>query len=279
MELIAKPIIDKEIEKIKNIDCINNVCLVVYQIDNDSASCSYIKSKTKMFNDVNAKCIVKHFDSNETSAKDIENEIIKDNNNNSINGIIIQQPVPQEYKYLTNIVSCDKDVDGFVKNSKFVSCTALGICDLINYYNISTENKNVVIVGRSNEVGKPLCNILSNKQYNANVTLLHSKTSLYNMNYFLREADVVIGCCGVANIINMSLSKHGTTFINVGMSRIEDKTKKCGYTTFGDIDLTNKYLFNKYNYTPVFGSTGPLTVLNLLKNTILAYQIQHKSLD
>ena len=274
MELIAQPIIDEYIASLQNDnETLKKVKLVVYQIDNDGPSCSYVKSKVNMFNKVGAICTVKHFDSSISKPSDIIEEVKKDNEDSAVSGIIVQNPVPKGYEIIAQFINPYKDVDGFLKNSSHEPCTPLGVVKLLASYNIDTINKNVVIVGRSREVGLPLANMLSSKRNNANVTLLHSKTSEANLKMYLNNADIVVGCCGVADLIKTQDCKDGAVLINIGMTRIKDNSTKCGYKTHGDINIINSTdnLERFKGYTPILGSTGPMTVLALLSNTIDSY--------
>ncbi|MBS4015470.1 MAG: bifunctional methylenetetrahydrofolate dehydrogenase/methenyltetrahydrofolate cyclohydrolase FolD [Candidatus Latescibacteria bacterium] len=212
--------------------------------------------------------------------------IIEDwNQNKEVNGILVQMPLPKhiEHQKVLDTISPLKDVDGLSvfnlgrllagQSPYFYPCTPLGIVEILKSYNISTEGKHCVIVGRGELVGKPLANMLLRKEKTANatVTVCHSKTP--DISYFTKQADIVIVAIGQAQFLKRDMVKQGTVIVDVGVNRInvsEKKTKLVGDVDFEAVkDLASAI-------TPVPGGVGPMTVTMLLKNTIQAAKIQNR---
>lgn len=205
-------------------------------------------------------------------------EIKKLNENPDIDGFIVQLPLPKhinEQKVLLAI-DPDKDVDGFhptnfgrmaLELEAFIPATPFGILELIRRYNIPTEGKNVVVIGRSDIVGKPMSILLSQKEWNATVTLTHSRTK--NLSEYTQKADIVIVALGKPYFLKADMIKEGATIIDVGITRINDENSKKGYKIAGDVDYEN--VKDKAGFiTPVPGGVGPMTIAMLMKNTLLA---------
>lgn len=204
-------------------------------------------------------------------------EIRKLNENPDIDGFIVQLPLPKhinEQKVLLAIAP-DKDVDGFhptnfgrmaLELEAFIPATPFGILELIRRYNIPTEGKNVVVIGRSDIVGKPMSILLSQKEWNATVTLTHSRTK--NLSEYTQKADIVIVALGKPYFLKADMIKEGATIIDVGITRINDENSKKGYKIAGDVDYEN--VKDKAGFiTPVPGGVGPMTIAMLMKNTLL----------
>jgi len=250
--------------------------LAVILIGNDSASKIYVNSKHKTF--IKMKCLSEIFSLDE-KVEEIEvlKLINKLNNDHSIHGILVQLPAPKHLNESNIINSLDpnKDVDGLhPMNSgnllqgkpNFIPCTPYGCIKILEYYNIDPNSKDVVIVGRSNLVGKPLFALLSQKFEigNATVTLCHTGTK--NLSEYTKKADIIIAAVGIPNIITKDMIKEGSVLIDVGINRINDDTEK-GYHIVGDIDFEN-ILDKASGVTPVPGGVGVMTVTMLLYNTI-----------
>lgn len=245
-------------------------CLAVIQIGNDPASEIYIKAKEKACNEVGI--YFKHIKFEET-AREIEviNKILELNNDEYVNGILLQLPLPEKFnkEKLINYIARNKDVDGLtdinvgklVNHKKsLVSCTPQGIMELLKTYEIEVSGKNVVIVGRSNLVGKPLISLFLNKD--ATVTICHSKTN--NLAEFTKNADILIVAVGHKHLITKDMVKDGSVVIDVGINREDGKL-------YGDVDFDN--VKDKVSYiTPVPGGVGPMTVAMLLKNVNDTYK-------
>lgn len=255
----------KEIEVLDD-----KLTLCVVQIGNDEASSVYVKQKEKMSNELGINFYHAKYD-NDISEEELEKEIIKINEDNNITGIIIQLPIPKKFdaNKLINLISSNKDVDGLTNENKvklynnedsILPCTPFGILELLDYYKIDVEGKNIVIVGRSLLVSKPLFNLLLNK--NATVTMCHSKT--IDLPSITRNADILVSATGNPHLVTEDMVKEGAVVIDVGISRVNNKL-------VGDVDFENAYKKASY-ITPVPGGVGPMTVTMLMKNTIEAYK-------
>ena len=239
-------------------------CLAVIQIGNDPASDIYIKAKEKACNETGIYFKYIKF---EETAKEIEviNKIVELNNDEYVNGILLQLPLPEKFntEKLINYIARNKDVDGLtdinagklVNNKNCITpCTPKGIMELLSAYDIEISGKNVVIVGRSNLVGKPLMSLFLNK--NATVTVCHSKTN--NLEEFTKNADILVVAVGKKHLITSEMVKDGAVVIDVGINRDKDNL-------YGDVDFDE--VSKKASYiTPVPGGVGPMTVAMLLKN-------------
>ena len=258
--------------------------LVAILVGSDPASTFYVKSKMKSCAQVGFKSTNLNFDSDITEDQ-LLFEIEKLNNDESVDGFIVQLPLPGHINVDNVLAAVDpeKDVDGFhpfnlgkliLGIDTFVPATPLGILEMIKRYKIETEGKDVVILGRSNIVGKPLSISLVQKQYpgNATVTLAHSKTK--NLKEKLKKADILVAAIGISEFVKEDMVKDGAIVIDVGINRVEDKSKKSGYRITGDVDFKN--VASKCSYiTPVPGGVGLMTVVSLLLNTLKSYKKRH----
>jgi len=248
-------------------------------VGNDGASQTYVSSKVKACQKVgfNSTLIELPEDITEEQLLD-EIELL--NKDNDIDGFIVQLPLPKhidEQKVLM-LVNPDKDVDGFHPTNVgrmtldlpcYLPATPFGIMELLERYNIETSGKNVVVIGRSHIVGRPISILMSQKRKagNATVTLVHSRTK--NIEEFTKKADIIIVALGVPEFLKANMVKEGVTIIDVGITRVKDPSKKRGYRLSGDVDFEN--VSKKAAFiTPVPGGVGPMTIAMLLKNTLLA---------
>ena len=253
--------------------------LVAVLVGNDGASLTYVGSKVRSCEKIGFKSTLIHLDEN-ISEEELISEIDKLNNNNKIDGYIVQLPLPKhinEEKILM-MGNPDKDVDGFhpfnfgkmAQNmDSFIPATPYGIIELIDRYGIETEGKNTVVIGRSNIVGRPMSILMSNKSEpgNSTVTLVHSRTP--DIPSFTKKADIIIVALGIPNFLKSEMIKQDSVVIDVGITRVEDKTKARGYRIVGDVDFES--VKNKVSHiTPVPGGVGPMTIAMLLKNTLKA---------
>ncbi len=245
-------------------------CLAVIQIGNDEASNVYISAKQKACSEVGI--YLKHIKFDEESREiEIINKIIELNNDEYVHGILLQLPIPEKFneEKLINYISRNKDVDGLtdinvgklINNKKcLVSCTPQGIIKLLEESGVSIPGKNVVIVGRSKLVGKPLISLFLNND--ATVTVCHSKTS--NLKEFTKNADILVVAVGKKHLITEDMVKKDSVVIDVGINRIDGKL-------YGDVDYEN--VKNKVSLiTPVPGGVGPMTVAMLLCNVNTVYK-------
>ena len=215
-----------------------------------------------------------------TSDEELLEKIHELNTNDDIDGFIVQLPLPDqidEQKVLM-AVDPDKDVDGFHPTNvgrmtldlpTFLPATPFGILELLERYDIETSGKNVVVMGRSHIVGRPMSILMSQKRKagDATVTVVHSRSK--NLEEITRGADIIVAAIGISEFLTGDMVKEGATIIDVGITRVEDKTRKRGYRLAGDVDFES--VSKKAAYiTPVPGGVGPMTIAMLLKNTLQA---------
>ena len=268
--VIKNNILDEVREEVLKLD--KKLKLVVIYIGNDSSTDIYIKQKKKMCEYVGYDFDLIRLD-NDVIDEDVISLIDKLNNDSSVTGIMVQLPLPKQMdmnKIINSIIPC-KDVDGltslnrgnlFSGNYSLVSCTALGIIELLHRYNISLAYKNIVIVGRSNLVSKPLEMLLLDED--ATVTVCHSKTN--NLSMYTKTADILVVSVGKTKLITVDMIKDGSIVIDVGINTIDDGI--CGDVDFSSVKEKVKYI------TPVPGGVGPMTVAMLAKNILSAYKMQ-----
>lgn len=246
--------------------------LAVITIGDDEASKVYVNNKRKSCEQVGISFM--HFDYlSEVKESVVINKIKELNKDVSVNGIIVQLPIPDNFNVdkIINTIDVSKDVDGLTNESKIrrmnnksslIPCTTKGILELLDYYKINMESKRVVVVGRSELVGTPTYQECLKR--NATVTICHSKTK--DLGSITREADILIVATGHKYLIDKNMIKEGCVIIDVGISRDNGKL-------YGDV---NPNVSGKCSYlTPVPGGVGPMTVVMLLKNTFIAYKSQH----
>ena len=250
-------------------------------VGNDGASLTYVGSKVRACDYVGFKSTLIRLDDS-ISEKLLLDNINSLNNNNEIDGFIVQLPLPKSIDQEKVLLSINpkKDVDGFhptnfgqmaLEMESFIPATPYGIIELLERYNIETSGKNCVVIGRSNIVGRPISILLSQKsgKGNATVILTHSKTK--NLEFFTKRADIIISALGIPEFLKSEMVKEDAVIIDVGITRVIDKTKKKGYVIKGDVDFLN--VSKKASaITPVPGGVGPMTISMLLKNTLLACQ-------
>ena len=254
-------------------------CLAAIIVGDNPASKLYVNSKAKTFKKMNCNSEIFTFDS-DIDEKDLISLIDKINHNSKFHGILVQLPLPEHLneKKILEKIKPEKDVDGFHPknqgylmqgNPSFIPCTPYGCLKILEYYNIDTNGKNIVVVGRSNIVGKPIASLLSqNTNYgNGTVTLCHSRTE--NLSDFTKKADIIIAAVGVPKLIKEDMIKDGAHIIDVGINRIDDKSREKGYRVVGDVDFDN-VLDKVSSITPVPGGVGVMTVTMLLSNTVKA---------
>ncbi len=254
-----------------------NPRLAVIMVGDNPASKVYVRNKSKACQEVGVEYEEYLLDSNITQ-KDLIDLIKKLNNDKNINGILLQSPIPKhlDINEAFRTIDYNKDVDGFhpmnvgkltLGEDTFVSCTPYGVMRMFEEYNIDLCGKNVVILGRSNIVGKPLTQCCLNK--NATITVCHSKTQ--NTKKLTKEADIVISAIGKPKFITEDMIKEGAIVIDVGINRDENGK------IVGDVDFEN--VKQKASYiTPVPGGVGPMTVAMLINNVIKAAKNQNEKI-
>lgn len=257
--------------------------LATILVGEDPASKVYVGSKIKACEQIGMKSFHNPLPA-DASEQEITDLIKKLNENEEVNGILLQLPLPngQNPDKCIRAISPDKDVDGLhpynagmltlvkswdeiVKQKLLVSCTPMGVIYLLKYSNIDISGKNVVVVGRSNLVGKPVSMLMLAN--NATVTMAHSRTQ--NLKEITKKADIVIAAIGKAKFLNNEYIKDGATVIDVGINRGADKK------LYGDVDFESVKDMN-INITPVPGGVGPMTITMLLHNTLLSFERQCK---
>lgn len=255
--------------------------LVAILVGENPASQIYVKSKGKACEQIGMMGKTEIL-STDTTEEELLNLVNQYNEDPNFHGILVQLPLPAHINgdKIIEAIKPEKDVDGFhpvnvgrlvIGKDSLRSCTPAGIQELLKRYKIATKGKHVVIVGRSNIVGKPIANIMVQKEEFANsiVTVCHSAAE--DLSYFTKQADILIAAIGKAEFITADMVKEGVVVIDVGINRVEDASKKRGYRLVGDVDFND--VSQKCSYiTPVPGGVGPMTIAMLLKNTFKAYQ-------
>ena len=255
--------------------------LVAVLVGDDGASLTYVSNKVASCKQVGFKSSLITLPY-EIEEEKLLSEITRLNEDKEIDGFIVQLPLPKHIdgdKVLLAI-NPKKDVDGFhptnfgkmaLDMETFVPATPYGIIELLERYNIDTNGKHTVVIGRSNIVGRPISILMSRKAKlgNSTVTVVHSRTK--NLEFFTKNADIVISALGVPNFLKANMVKDGVVIIDVGITRVKDLNKTKGYVLKGDVDFDS--VKEKASYiTPVPGGVGPMTISMLLKNTFLACQ-------
>lgn len=258
--------------------------LAAVLVGNDGASQTYVNAKVKACEKVGFGSSLVRLPET-ISEEALLKEIERLNNNDNIDGFIVQLPLPKHIneQKVTEAISPLKDVDGFHPVSlgkmvldlpSFLPATPYGIVEMLRHYNIPTEGKHCVVIGRSHIVGSPMSILMARNSYpgNCTVTLTHSRTK--NLKEITLQADLLIVAIGKPEFLTADMVKDGATVIDVGIHRIEDATKKSGFRLIGDVkfdEVAPKCSF----ISPVPGGVGPMTIASLMKNTLLAVQLRH----
>lgn len=257
--------------------------LAAVLVGNDGASLTYVGSKVKACERVGFESTLITL-SESVSEEELLRTIKALNENDQIDGFIVQLPLPKhidEDKVL-NAVDPSKDVDGFhpenfgrmaLEMESFIPATPFGILQLLERYQVETKGKHTVVIGRSHIVGRPMSILMSQKGKagNSTVTLAHSHTK--NLTEFTKKADIIIVALGVPEFLTADMVKEGVVIIDVGISRVPDESKPRGYAIKGDVEFEG--VSKKASYiTPVPGGVGPMTIAMLLKNTLIARERQ-----
>ena len=274
--------IKAEVDKMKaNGEKVPHLAAVI--VGNDGASLTYVGSKVRACERVGFESTMVRL-SNTTSEIELLDKIEELNNNDDIDGFIIQLPLPRQINTQKVLMAVDpnKDVDGFhptnfgkmaLDMSTFIPATPFGILELLERYNVETDGKHTVIIGRSHIVGRPMSILMGRKGFpgNSTVTLTHSHTK--NITQITSQADIIISALGIPNFLKAEMVKDDAVIIDVGITRVPDDSEK-GYHITGDVDFEN--VSKKASFiTPVPGGVGPMTIAMLLKNTLLARE-QHR---
>ena len=253
-------------------------------VGNDGASLTYVGSKVRACERVGFESTMVRM-SNTTSEIELLDKIEELNENDDIDGFIIQLPLPPQIntQKVLMAVNPDKDVDGFhpmnfgkmsLDMSTFIPATPFGILELLDRYNVETKGKHTVVIGRSHIVGRPMSILMGRKGFpgNSTVTLTHSHTK--NITQIISQADIIISALGIPHFLKAEMVKDEAVIIDVGITRVPDDSEK-GYYITGDVDFEN--VSKKASFiTPVPGGVGPMTIAMLLKNTLLARERHNK---
>ena len=251
--------------------------LGVILVGEDPASQSYVKAKEKACDDIGI-----YSEDNRLPAETTQAELIECveamNRNPKIHGILVQLPLPKhiDESAVIGTIIPEKDVDGFtpvnvgnlvIGEKCFMPCTPHGVVQLLARSGVEIAGSHVVVVGRSNIVGKPVANMLLQKKENANATVTICHTGTKDMGYFTRQADILIVATGWPNTVTADMVKDGAAVIDVGVNRVEDASRKRGYRLVGDVDF--EAVKEKASViTPVPGGVGPMTITMLMVNTV-----------
>ena len=250
--------------------------LCVVLVGEDPASQIYVRTKSKKLKSLGLISETIRLDADVTEQKLLS--IIEDLNANSkFHGILVQMPLPEHInsQNVINSINPAKDVDGFhpenvgwlsIGKPRFIPCTPKGIMRIFSHYNINLTGKDIVVIGRSNIVGRPMSILVSSNNANGTCTVCHSRTK--NINDYSRNADIIISAIGVPNFLTSEMIKEDSIIIDVGINRIDSDNEK-GYKIVGDADYDS--VFDKVSkITPVPGGVGPMTIAMLVENTIEA---------
>lgn len=253
--------------------------LAAILVGNNPASEAYVGHKVKSCAELGFESTLLRFDTT-ISEEQLINEVKKLNDNDDVDGILVQLPLPDHISgdVIINAIDPAKDVDGFHPISQgkmmlgqptFLPATPYGIMLMLEHYNIDVAGKHCVVIGRSNIVGTPMTILLSRNATpgNATVTLTHSRTK--NLAEITRTADVIVAAIGKPFFVTADMVRPGAIVIDVGINRIADASKKSGSRLVGDVDYANVAPLCSY-ITPVPGGVGPMTICGLMKNTLLA---------
>ena len=272
---VTREQIKQEVEVLKALNYPNAIGLAVILVGDDPASQVYVRNKIKACDEVGIKSFLCKLPA-ESTFDEVAGTIRYLNENPDVSGMILQLPLPKhlDENSLLDLIDPEKDVDGchYVQKGRLwtgrdslVACTPYGVMKLLEYYDISLQGKNAVVIGRSNLVGKPLAQLLLDA--NCTVTICHSKTS--NLAEITSRADIVCVAIGKAKFLTSDMVKNGAVVIDVGMDR-DENGKLCGDVDFNSVAPKCSYI------TPVPGGVGPMTVTMLLANTVKAYKAQNE---
>lgn len=253
--------------------------LAVVLVGDNPASASYVQGKQKAAHEVGVQSDTLTYPDSITQA-DLVNVVHRLNDDSEVDGILVQLPLPDhiEYQRVIEAINPDKDVDCFHPENVgklmlglpgFKPATPAGIVELIKRSGIDIAGKRVVIIGRSNIVGKPLASLLIQKGVDATVTVCHSRTQ--NLPDITRRADILVAALGRAEFVTADMVKKGAVVIDVGINRVDDATRERGYRLVGDVKFDEVAAKASF-ITPVPGGVGPMTIALMLQNTLVAAQ-------
>lgn len=283
-KLIAQEI-QREIKDIIQKDFTTPPTLAVILVGTNAASEIYIKRKRLACEEVGIRSILIHLQ-DDISEAELLRQINICNDDSSINGILVQMPLPKQINphLVTRCINPTKDVDGFHpinagkllngETDGFIPCTPLGVKVMLERSGIQVSGKHVLVLGRSNIVGKPMAALLMQNApgCNATVTIAHSRTQ--DLTAISRTADIIVAAIGQPRFVTAGMIKEGAVVVDVGINKIANSERPSGYQIVGDVDFDS--VKDKCSYiTPVPGGVGPLTIAMLLSNTLSSAQKQH----
>ena len=253
--------------------------MVAILVGHDGGSETYVASKMKTGRELGFEDELIRFEDNVTE-KELLDTIDRLNNDDSVDGFIVQLPLPKhiDEQKIIEAINPNKDVDGFhpinvgktsIGLPSFVSATPAGILELLKRYNIETKGKHCVVLGRSNIVGKPMAQLMMLKAYpgDSTVTVCHSRTK--DIAAITREADIIIAALGTPEFLTGDMVKEGVVVVDVGTTRVPDASRKSGFKLTGDVKFDE--VAPKASYiTPVPGGVGPMTIISLMRNTLIS---------
>jgi methylenetetrahydrofolate dehydrogenase (NADP+) / methenyltetrahydrofolate cyclohydrolase len=267
-------------QQVSNLSASRKPHLAAVLVGTDGASETYVASKVRSCEEIGFQSTLIRL-SAETSEKELLIHIHQLNDNDEIDGILVQLPLPKHIKEqkIIESISPEKDVDGFHPSNvgklvqglpTFIPATPYGIMLMLEHFNIETKGKHAVVIGRSNIVGRPMSILLSSNlsKGNCTVTLCHSHTQ--NLEELCLQADIIVAALGKPGFVKANMVKSGAVVIDVGITRIEDSTSAKGYRIKGDVDY-NEVAAKASALTPVPGGVGLMTIAGLLTNTMQAY--------
>lgn len=276
----AKSIHEELKAELANLKFDRRPCVAFIRVGEDPASVSYVKKKERVAGEIGIESRL-HILPEDTRQEDLNALIDRLNNDDAVDAILIQAPLPKQLneRDTFNRVRADKDVDGFSNanlgflcqedSRAFVACTPAGIIELLKRAEVPTKGKRAVVIGRSLIVGKPMALLLMKKGADATVTVCHSRSE--NMKEICAQADILVAAVGRPNTVSADMVKDGACVIDVGINRVPSTETKSGYKLVGDVDFQN--VAPKCSaITPVPGGVGPMTVAMLMKNTLAAYK-------
>lgn len=276
----AKSIHEELKAELANLKFGRRPCVAFIRVGEDPASVSYVKKKERVAGEIGIESRL-HILPEDTKQEDLNALIDRLNNDDAVDAILIQAPLPKQLneRDTFNRVRADKDVDGFSNanlgflcqedSRAFVACTPAGIIELLKRAEVPTKGKRAVVIGRSLIVGKPMALLLMKKGADATVTVCHSRSE--NMKEICAQADILVAAVGRPNTVSADMVKDGACVIDVGINRVPSTETKSGYRLVGDVDFQN--VAPKCSaITPVPGGVGPMTVAMLMKNTLAAYK-------
>lgn len=259
--------------------------LAAVLVGNDGGSLTYVGAKVRACKEIGFESTLIHLDET-ISEEELLAKVHELNNDHEIDGFIVQLPLPKhiDEKKITLAIDPTKDVDGFHPTNLgrmvlnlpgFLPATPAGILELLKRYNVETSGKHCVVIGRSHIVGSPMSILMARNTNpgNSTVTMAHSRTK--NLKEITLQGDIIITAIGIPEFLKADMVKDGVVIVDVGITRVEDASRKSGYRIVGDVDFEG--LKEKASFmTPVPGGVGPMTIVSLMMNTLKAMELNNK---